>query len=78
LSYKHLRNIIAPELYKNKSLKSDFDLRGGRCYIFVDEVGGNYIFSSVPILNAKENQLDLQKIFNSKAAYWRIYLYKVM
>jgi hypothetical protein len=42
------------------------------------QMGGNYIFSSVPILNAKENQLELQKIFNSKDAYWRIYLYKVI
>jgi hypothetical protein len=37
LSYKHqFLNIIAPELNKNKSLKSYFDLWGGRCYIFVD------------------------------------------
>ena len=105
LSYKHqFRKIIAPELAKNKTLESYFDQWGGRCYIFVDELGKNYMFSkhstkviqhlnlnieafkqmggeyilsAVPIENAKENQLDLQRIFQSKDAYWKIYLYKV-
>ena len=105
LSYKHqFRKIIAPELEKNKALASYFDQWGGRCYLFVDELGknymfskdstkvihhlridtqafkqlgGNYILSGVPIENAKENQLDLQKVFQPKDAYWKIYLYKV-
>jgi len=105
LSYKHqFRKIIAPELEKNKALSSYFDQWGGRCYLFVDELGknymfskdstkaihdlridtqafkqlgGNYILSGVPIENAKENQLDLQKVFQTKDAYWKIYLYKV-
>lgn len=42
------------------------------------QMGGDYVLSSVPILNAKEEHLDLQKVFDSKDAYWRIYLYKVM
>jgi hypothetical protein len=42
------------------------------------QMGGDYILSAVPILNAKEEHLDLQKVFDSKDAYWRIYLYKVM
>ncbi|MDP4083246.1 MAG: DUF6044 family protein [Bacillota bacterium] len=42
------------------------------------QMGGNYILSAIPILNAKENHLELQKVFDSKEAYWRIYLYKVM
>lgn len=42
------------------------------------QMGGNYILSAVPILNAKNEHLALQKIFNSKEAYWKIYLYKVM
>lgn len=106
LSYKHqFRKIIAPELDKNKSLKTYFDEWGGRCYMFVSELGenymysknsskvihhldintqalkqmgGNYILSAIPIINAKDNRLELQKVFNSKDAYWRIYLYKVM
>jgi hypothetical protein len=105
LSYKHqFRKIIAPELSKNKTLESYFDQWGGRCYLFVDELGKNYMFSkdssqviqhlrlntevfkqmggeyilsAVPIANAKDNQLELQKLFQSKEAYWNIYLYKV-
>ncbi len=41
------------------------------------QMGGDYVLSSVPIKNAAENQLELQKVFDSKDAYWRIYLYKV-
>lgn len=106
LAYKHqFRKIIAPELDKNKILKNYFDKWGGRCYLFVDELGkhymfskksskvihhldlntkalkqmgGDYILSAVPIQNSKENSLQLQKVFHSKDAYWRIYLYKVM
>jgi hypothetical protein len=106
LSYKHqFRKIIAPELGKNETLRSYFDEWGGRCYIFVNELGdnymysknsskvikhlnlniealkqmgGNYVISAVPIINAKENHLNLQKVFTSKDSYWRIYLYMVM
>ncbi|WP_042461964.1 DUF6044 family protein [Neobacillus dielmonensis] len=106
LSYKHqFRKIMAPELAKNKTLASYFDQWGGRCYLFVDELGKNYLFSkhssvvvrhldlnmkafkqmggeyilsAVPIENAKENQLELQKVFQSKEAFWKIYLYKVI
>ncbi|WP_066304239.1 DUF6044 family protein [Bacillus sp. FJAT-29814] len=106
LSYKHqFRKIMAPELAKNKALKNYFDQWGGRCYLFVDELGKNYLFSkhssrviqhldlnieafkqmggeyllsAVPIENAKDIQLQLQKVFQSKEAYWKIYLYKVM
>jgi hypothetical protein len=43
LTYKHqFRKIIAKELEKNKSLKKYFDTWGGRCYIFVDELGKDY------------------------------------
>ncbi|HET7577643.1 MAG TPA: DUF6044 family protein [Bacillales bacterium] len=45
LEYKHkFRQIIAPELAKNKTLRSYFDDWGSRCYIFVDELGKNYFF----------------------------------
>lgn len=106
LSYKHqFRKIMAPELSKSKTIGEYFDQWGGRCYLFVSELGKNYLFSkestkvikhldintqvlkqmggqyvlsAVPILNADENHLKLQKIFDSKDAYWRIYLYKVI
>lgn len=46
LEYKHqFRQIIAPELAKNKMLERYFDQWGGRCYIFVDELGKNYLFT---------------------------------
>lgn len=42
------------------------------------EMGGRYIFSAVPIDNAKENNLILDKVFKSKASAWKIYLYKAL
>ena len=85
LSYKHqFRKIIADELDKNPTLKKYFDEWGGRCYLFVAElgkkydfkkdskvkihhlqlntkvfkdIGGKYIFSAVPIMNAEVNGL---------------------
>lgn len=106
LSYKHqFRKIIEAELDKNKRLENYFDNWGGRCYIFVDELGkkydygknskkqirklelhtevfkemgGEYFFSSVPILNASDNQLKLLKVFDHKDSAWRIYLYQAV
>ncbi|SFC00739.1 hypothetical protein SAMN05443252_101421 [Bacillus sp. OV322] len=105
LSYKHqFRKIIAKELDKNKKEKRYFDTWGGRCYIFVAELGkkydyrkdskkkihnlqlntavfkkmgGRYIMSAVPILNAEEDGLHFLKSFNSSYSAWKIYLYKV-
>jgi hypothetical protein len=42
------------------------------------QMGGEYIFSSVPIENATENNLKLGKIFNSKDSAWKIYLYEAL
>ncbi|WP_210366114.1 DUF6044 family protein [Bacillus sp. REN3] len=42
------------------------------------EMGGEYIFSSVPIDNADENGMRLDRIFHSKSSAWKIYLYKVL
>jgi hypothetical protein len=45
LAYKHaFRIIIAKELEKNETLREYFDTWGGRCYIFVDELGKKYEF----------------------------------
>lgn len=104
LSYKHkFRKIIEKELEKNKVLRQYFDEWGGRCYIFVDELGkkydyrknsekvinhlelniqafkdlgGRYIFSAVPILNAEENQLTFLKSFDHPDSAWKIYVYE--
>ncbi|EKN69444.1 hypothetical protein BABA_10301 [Neobacillus bataviensis LMG 21833] len=42
------------------------------------EMGGRYIFSAIPIDNAEQNQLMLDKVFISKTAAWKIYLYKTL
>jgi hypothetical protein len=59
LSYKHrFRKIIAAELNKNNKLKKYFDTWGGRCYLFVDELGKKYDYrktSNKQIRNLKLN-----------------------
>lgn len=105
LSYKHeFRKIIANELDKSPALKSYFDQWGGRCYLFVAQLGkhyefkknskvkikdlqlntrvfknmgGQYILSAVPILNAEENRLVFKKSFSQSDSAWKIYLYEV-
>lgn len=43
LSYKHgFREIVSAELGKNDSMRSYFDDWGNRCYIFVDQIYGDY------------------------------------
>jgi hypothetical protein len=42
------------------------------------QMGGEYLFSSVPIDNAEENGLLLDKVFSSKSSAWKIYLYEVL
>ncbi|WP_243296899.1 DUF6044 family protein [Bacillus litorisediminis] len=41
-------------------------------------LGGSFIFSSIPILNAADNHLVLEQTFTSKESAWKIYLYRVM
>lgn len=42
------------------------------------KLGGSYIFSALPIENANENRLKLEKVFTSRQAAWKIYLYKAI
>jgi hypothetical protein len=42
------------------------------------QLGGEYIFSALPIQNATDIKLHLEKVFESKTAAWKIYLYKAM
>ena len=59
LAYKYqFRRIIENELTKNKKIKQYFDQWGGRCYIFIDEIGKHYMFKK----NTKKaiNNLDLK------------------
>lgn len=41
------------------------------------QMGGRFIFSSVPIENAAENHLTLLNRFKDQTSYWEIYLYAV-
>lgn len=106
LTYKYkFREIIEKELEKNKTLRTYFDEWGGRCYLFVDELGkhymfkksskkvlknleintepfkelgGKYLFSAIPIENAKEIGLRLNKVFKNTNSAWNIYLYEAL
>ena len=42
------------------------------------EMGGQYILSALPITNSEENQLTLDRVFESKSSVWKIYLYKTL
>lgn len=42
------------------------------------ELGGEYIFSALPIDNAKEIGLQLERVFESDSSVWKIHLYKAM
>ncbi|MEH7273454.1 DUF6044 family protein, partial [Neobacillus vireti] len=42
------------------------------------EMGGQFILSALPITNAEEIHLTLDKVFESKNSVWKIYLYKTM
>jgi hypothetical protein len=41
-----------------------------------EELGGQYIFSSVPIVNAQANHLKFLKDFTDSQSVWKIYLYQ--
>lgn len=41
------------------------------------QMGGRYIFSAVPIENAEDNGMILDRVFLSKDSVWKIYLYRV-
>lgn len=41
------------------------------------EMGGQYIFSAVEILNYAQNGLSFEKVFESSESPWKIYLYKL-
>lgn len=41
------------------------------------ELGGDYVFSALPIKNHQELGLDLEKVFETDNSPWKIYLYKL-
>jgi len=44
----------------------------------IKKLGGKYIFSSYLILNEKENNIQLLKLFEDETSAWKIYLYEIM
>ncbi|UOQ44019.1 DUF6044 family protein [Halobacillus salinarum] len=105
LAYKHkFQKIIGPELAKNKSLKNYFDTWGSRLYMYVgelgedymfskhskqvidhldirtkplEELGGDYILSGLPIKNYKSLGLSFEHAFQNEQSPWKVYLYKI-
>ncbi|PLT35700.1 DUF6044 family protein [Bacillus sp. V5-8f] len=72
--------LFTSELGKNYMLQKDTKKRLRKLELNIyqfTEMGGKYIFSAVPIDNAEQNHLVLDKLFTDKSAVWKIYLYKV-
>ncbi|UQD51026.1 hypothetical protein C0971_02545 [Bacillus methanolicus] len=72
--------IFVDELGKKYDYKKDSHVKIRHLELNTEvfkQMGGRYIFSAVPILNAKENGLSLKKVFDNKDSAWRIYLYEV-
>lgn len=71
--------IFTAQLGKRYMIKKDSKRRLKNLELNMDvfkEMGGRYIFSALPIDNAAENQLTLERVFQSKTSAWKIYLYK--
>lgn len=72
--------IFVSELGKNYDFRKDSTKKIHHLELNVDAfsaMGGQYIFSSVPILNANEDGLLYMKTFDNPESAWRIYLYQV-
>lgn len=73
--------LFADELGKHYMFKKSSKKELDNLEINVDPfkgLGGKYIFSAVPINNAKENGLELDRIFTKKGTVWKIHLYRVI
>lgn len=73
--------IFSAELGKHYMFKKNSKKRLKKLELNIEpfkEMGGKYLFSAVPIDNASENNLRLEKTFESKNSAWKIYLYKAI
>ncbi|RRN70957.1 hypothetical protein EI200_12565 [Peribacillus simplex] len=73
--------LFADELGKHYMFKKGSKKELDNLEINVDAfkgLGGKYIFSAIPINNAKENGLELDRIFTKKGTVWKIHLYRVI
>lgn len=73
--------IFTAQLGKHYMIKKDSKRHLKNLQLNTDvfkEMGGRYILSTIPINNAEQNQLSLDKVFKSKTSAWKIYLYKTL
>jgi hypothetical protein len=73
--------IFTAQVGKHYMIKKDSKRRLKHLELNTDifkKMGGRYIFSALPIDNAKQNQLLLVKVFKSKTSAWKIYLYETL
>lgn len=71
--------LFVSQLGKNFAFKKDSTVQISHLQLDMaafKALGGSYIFSAVPILNAEEDDLQLMKVFDNAQSAWRIYLYK--
>ncbi len=70
LSYKYqFREIIAKELDKDQELREYFDEWGGRCYIFLDELGKHYMFKKTSKKEIKKMELNMEAFYKMGGRY---------
>jgi len=77
----HGDNIIRGMAYSRGITKNEKHLKIKNLELntgVLKEMGGEYIFSAVEIVNFQENNLAFEKVFTRKDSPWRIYLYKVL
>lgn len=73
--------IFTDELGKHYMFKKTSKKKLTKLQLHTDQfkaMGGKYIFSAVPIINAEENKIALEKEFTTKKSVWKIYLYRVL
>jgi hypothetical protein len=73
--------IFTSELGKSYMVKKDSKKRLKNLELNLEpfkNFGGEYVISALPIQNAGENKLELDRVFQSKSSAWKIYLYKVI
>ncbi|WP_018663920.1 DUF6044 family protein [Heyndrickxia acidiproducens] len=71
--------IFVSSLGKNYEFKKDSHVKIRHLQISTKafkKMGGRYIFSAVPILNAEQEHLKLLKVFRHQQSAWDIYLYQ--
>ncbi len=72
--------LFSAELGKHYSFEKDSDKKIDHLQLNTKafkKLGGRYIFSSVPIVNAREDHLTYEKTFTDPHSVWKIYLYQV-